>query len=261
MRPLHWGLVLLAVLALKQGYSLAGAEQLQWLLVPLVEVLELLGGLSFEPQPGGDWLDAGHRVILVKACAGGNFLLTVWLAYLWRWRYQVSALRTVLIAAGAAWVTTLAANALRILLAVHGQDALAHLGGLTPSESHRLLGIGVYFLGLWVVLARPGRLSAALIVATGLYLGVNLLLPALRAVLLGLPALDRGHVLWTAGVPLALVGLSLLFRRVDGWRGSSFCARRGLAGGRWPRCRALHRIATPSRLGLGRADGLQRPTP
>ena len=260
MRPLHSGLVLLAVLALKQGYSLAGAEQLQWMLVPLVEVLEAIGGLSFEPQPGGDWLDAGHRVILVKACAGGNFLLTVSLAYLWRWRHQASALRTVLIAAGAAWVTTLAANALRILLAVHGQDALARVGGLTPADSHRLVGIGVYFLGLWVVLARPGRLGAALIVATGLYLGVNLLLPALRAGLLGLPAPDLEHVLWTAGVPLALIAFSLLFRRVGGGRRSSSCARRGLAGGRWPRRPALHRIATPSRLGLGRVDGLQRPT-
>jgi exosortase K len=260
MRPLHWGLVLLAFVALKQGYSLAGAEQLQWLLVPLVEVLEAVGGLSFEPQSGGDWLDAGHRVILVKACAGGNFLLTVWLAFLWRWRHQASPLRTVLIAAGAAWITTVAANALRILLAVHGQDVLARLGGLTAADSHRLVGIGVYLLCLWVVLARPGRLSAALVVATGLYLGVNLLLPALRAGVLGLPALDPGHVLWTAGVPLALIALSLLFRRVGGGRGSESRARRGLPGGRWGRCQAPHRVATARLLGLRRLDGLQRPT-
>ena len=201
----HWGLVLLAVVALKQGYGLAGAGQLQWLLAPLAEVLNRVGGLAFAPQPGGVWLDAGHRVVLVKACAGGNFLLTVWLAWLWRWRHRSAPLATVLIAAGAAWATTLAANALRILLAVHGQDALAHLGGLTPADSHRLIGIGVYFLALWALLARPGRVQSALIVAAGLYLGVNLLLPALRAWWLGLPAIDPGHLLWTAGVPLAVI--------------------------------------------------------
>lgn len=214
LRPLHWGLVLLAVLALKQGYALAGAEHLQWMLAPLADVLNLVGGLSFQPQPDGVWLDAGHRVVLVKACAGGNFLLTAWLAYLWRWRHRASPLRTVLTAAAEAWVTTLAANALRILLAVHSQDALARFGGLAAEDSHRLLGIGVYFLCLWGVLSSRGRLHAALIVATGLYLGVNLVLPALRALVLGLPAIDRGHLLWTAGIPLAAIALSLLVQRL-----------------------------------------------
>jgi len=214
LRPLHWGLIFLAVIALKQGYALAGAEQLQWMLVPLVEALETLGDLSFQHRPGGEWLDAENRVVLVKGCVGGNFLLTAWLAYLWRWRHQASPLRTALVAAGAAWATTLAANTLRILLAVPGQEALAHLGGLTLSDSHRLIGIGVYFLCLWAVLARWGRVHAGLVVAASLYLVINLLLPALRAGLLGLPALDRGHVLWTAGVPLAVIASSLLLRRV-----------------------------------------------
>ena len=105
-------------------------------------------------------------MVLVQACAGGNFLLTVWLA--WRWRQRAAPLATVLIAAGAAWVTTLAANALRILLAIHGQDALAHLGGLTPADRHRLIGTGVCFLALWALLARRGQLQAPLILAAGL---------------------------------------------------------------------------------------------
>jgi exosortase K len=209
LRPLHWGLVLLTVLALKQGYGLAGAEHLQWMLAPLAEVLNLVGGLAFRLQPDGVWLDAEHRVVLVKACAGGNFLLTAWLACLWRQRHRTSPSRTVLIAAAVAWVATLAANALRILLAVHGQDALARLGGLSPADSHRLLGIGVYFLCLWLLVSRRGRLHAALTVATGLYLGFNLILPALRALVLGLPAIDGAHLLWTAGIPLVAVALSL----------------------------------------------------
>jgi exosortase K len=209
----HWTLLGLAVLALKQGYALAGAGQLQWLLAPLAGTLNLVGGLAFAPLPDGTWLDAGQRVLLVKACAGGNFLLTAWLAWVWRWRERAAPLATVLNAAAAAWVTALVANALRILLAVHAQDGLARLGGLTPAESHRLIGIAVYFLCLWVLLARPGRVHGALMAAGGLYLGVNLMLPILRAWWLGLPAIDPGHLAWTAGVPLGVAGCALLVQR------------------------------------------------
>jgi exosortase K len=227
LRPRHWGLILLAIVVFKQGYGLAEAGQLQWMLMPLVEILECVGGLSFELQPDGTWLDAEHRVLLVKACAGGNFLLTAWLACLWRWRHRTSPLRTILSAAGAAWVTALAANTVRILLALHGQDTLARLTGLTPSDSHRLIGIGVYLVCLWALLSGPGRVHAALSAATGLYLGFNLALPALRAWLLGLPAIDRGHLVWTAGIPLAALGLSLLLRRVGRLRrlNARLCSR------------------------------------
>jgi hypothetical protein len=110
------------------------------------------------------------------------------------------------LAAGvAAWLTTLAANALRILLVVYGQEDFSQLTGLSGADSHRLLGIGVYFLCLWAQLSHPGRVFPALLIAAVLYLGVNLLLPAIRAGLLGLAPLDRNHILWTAGLPVALV--------------------------------------------------------
>ena len=38
------------------------------------------------PVAGGEWLDAGHNLIIVKACAGGNFLIAAWLGWLWRGR-------------------------------------------------------------------------------------------------------------------------------------------------------------------------------
>ncbi len=204
LRPWHWAAALLAALALKQAYAVATTDQLAWMLGPLVAVLERVGGLSFQPLPDGGWLDAGHRVLVVKACAGGNFLLASWLGYLWRWQTRPAPLRTALIAFLAAWLTTLAANALRILLAIHGQDALSLRFGLSAADSHRLLGILVYFLCLWAQLARPRRQFSALILAAALYLGVNLALPALRAWLLDLGPLDPRHVLWTAGVPVAL---------------------------------------------------------
>lgn len=205
LRPWHWGVALLAVLLLKQVYALATTDQLAWMLGPLVALLETVGGLSFQPLPNGEWLDAGHGVLLVKACAGGNFLLASWLGYLWRWQTRPSKLRAALAAFLAAWLTTLAANTLRILLAAHGQDGVSLLFGLSDADSHRVLGILVYFLCLWAQLSRPRRHFPALVLAAVLYLGINLGLPALRAWLLDLGPLDMRHVLWTAGVPVALV--------------------------------------------------------
>ncbi|OGT89040.1 MAG: exosortase K [Gammaproteobacteria bacterium RIFOXYA12_FULL_61_12] len=209
----EWGLIALLALALKQLYGMADATELQWLLWPLARLLEVVSDLRFQPLPTGDWLDAGQGILIVKACAGGNFLLISWLAWLWRGRALPLRPARLLGAFAAAWAATLAANALRILLILHAEDGLARLGGLSQGDSHRLIGIAVYFLCLWIQLAGSASARVPLAVAAAaLYLGVTLLLPALRAWALGLAPLDTIHVLWTAAVPLAVALVSGLWR-------------------------------------------------
>lgn len=207
-RARDWAVVLVLALAFKQGYSLAETSQLQWLLRPLALLLNQVG-LAFQPLASGEWLDADHGLVIVKACAGGNFLIASWLGWLWRGRDRRFGLALAAKAFAAAWFTTLVANSLRILLIAHGQDALAQATGLSDADSHRLIGIGVYFGGLCVQMAGTG----AVLAATLLYLGVALLLPALRALALGHDAIDPAHVLWTAGMPLATLALYQAWRR------------------------------------------------
>ncbi len=200
-----WGLVLLMVLAFKALYSSVPTSQLQWLLWPLATLLNSVSTLTFTPTPSGEWLDAGHNLIIVKACAGGNFLIASWLGYLWRWRDRLGPL-IALKAFGAAWLTTLIANTIRILLIAHGQDDLALHTGLSAADSHRLIGIIVYFGILSLQLAGAG----ALITASTIYLGITVLLPWLNALLSGRAGIDPQAALWTVTIPvLALFSYGL----------------------------------------------------
>ena len=198
---LRWGLILLFALAFKQFYALAETSQLQWLLWPLAALLNAIGGFTFAPLASGEWLDANAGLVIVKACAGGNFLLASWLGYLWRWRERAFNTSLALYAFGTAWLTTLVANAVRILLIAHGQDDLARLTGLADADSHRLIGIVVYF----------GILSAQLVgsrtvlAAPVLYLGIAVLLPWLNALLSGRTGISLSHAAWAAAIPLAVV--------------------------------------------------------
>jgi exosortase K len=191
------------VLVFKHGYAQADATHLQWLLYPLATVLNALSPLHFERLPNGDWWDATHQLVIVKACAGGHFWLVSGLGYLWQWRQRHWAV-AVGQACAAAWVTALGANALRVWLMVGGEDELIRLWGLSAGDAHRFIGIAVYFSVLAV------QMAGALPVAVGLYWGITLALPALRAGLLGLAGPDAAHVVWTASVPLGVSALWLL---------------------------------------------------
>jgi exosortase K len=212
-----WFGALAAVLGLKQLYGMAEMPQLQWLLQPLALLLAAVSDLSFQPLASGAWLDTRHDLIIVKACAGGNFLLASWLGYLWRFGNDMPLVRRVLLAGAAAWLTTLGANALRILLLVHGEDALAAKLALSGADSHRLIGIAVYFSGLCLQMVSRRALLPGLLAAGMLYLGITLLLPGLRAGLLGLPQINLRHALWIVGSTFVIALIALLL--AASWRG------------------------------------------
>ncbi len=197
-----WAWALLAVLAFKQFYATASTDQLQWLLWPLATLLNVLSPLSFAPAPAGEWLDADHGLVIVKGCAGGNFLIVSWLGYLWRRRDRRIGVAAALRAFAAAWLTTVAANGLRILLVPYCQDEVARVMGVASADSHRLIGVLVCFSVLWAQLSYRAGPRAAPTAAITVYLGITLLLPAVHAMATGRGALDATHFLWTAGLPL-----------------------------------------------------------
>ncbi len=137
----------------------------------------------------------------------------------------------------AAWLTTLLANAARIVLIGYGQDDLAQLTGLSDADSHRLIGIGVYFGALLLQLQGTGTALAA----PAIYLGVTLFAPLLNAWLTGRNGIDMTYALWSVGVPLAALLAAWLCSRGSsgGWQPGRATETAGLL-------RRRHRACTKS---------------
>lgn len=208
-KSVNWGLVALLVFALKHYYSVAGADELQWLLYPLVLLLQSISPLAFTELPNGDWWDARQQISIVKACAGGNFFIVSLLGYLWSLPFRQRPLLRLLIAVLGAWLTTLCANALRILLSIYAENALADGLVLGMADMHRLIGILSYFssLCLQMILLRRQDLGVSMLIAAELYLGVTLCLPWVNGWIHEHHTLDLRHTLWVVSVPLGLMVL------------------------------------------------------
>ena len=160
-----WGaqlaIVLLCALALKQYYSTATANELRWILAPTTLIVELLSGRSFVFESYTGYMSSDHTFVIAVACAGVNFLIMAFvmlaLRRLWNGRFESVSWRVLPISMATAYVTTVIANAMRIVIALEIQRRSVEVSWLTENQLHRLEGILVYFgflMLLFVVIER-----------------------------------------------------------------------------------------------------------
>lgn len=214
--------VALCAAALKLHYSTAGADQLRWILAPTTSLVRLVGGWQFEYESRAGYINGERTFVIAAPCAGINFLIASFLMLSLRWLRAGGARgagwRFIPLAALCAYLTTLAANAVRISAALQALSLPPDTGRLSPGQLHRLEGIVIYFgfLLLLFVLAEkvcsdsaPGRESAATLFRSPLS-------PLLiyYATTLGIPLLNgahsrgaefREHALFVLLTPLLLV--------------------------------------------------------
>jgi exosortase K len=153
--------VLLCALALKQYYSTATANELRWILAPTTLIVELLSGRSFVFESYTGYMSSDQRFVIAVPCAGVNFLITAFvmlaLRRLWNGRFEGVSWRFLPISMALSFVTTVIANAMRIVIALEIQRRSFEFSGLTENQLHRLEGIVVYFgflMLLFVVMER-----------------------------------------------------------------------------------------------------------
>jgi exosortase K len=150
------GIFLLAALffaiGLKYHYSLAGSEDLAWILRPTAGLVELLSGIRFEEEAHTGFLSRTHRIIIAPACAGVNFFIIAFciavfsgLPRIERKRAKCSWLAASVVGA---YLLTILVNALRIILSIYSYDAGLYSGWITPERVHRLEGVFIYFFFL-----------------------------------------------------------------------------------------------------------------
>jgi exosortase K len=137
-------------LGLKRHYADARAEDLSWILGPTSRLAGAMAGTRFERLPGEGYFSHDHLFLIVKACAGVNFMVAafgmVTLALLHRVRSFVSAARVLAASLAASYGAAVLVNAVRIAVALW---LAAHpVSVLSPANVHRLEGIVVYFGGL-----------------------------------------------------------------------------------------------------------------
>lgn len=196
-------------LMLKEFYSLASSAQLQWQLYPLVLILQTVSDLSFVATGDFEWWDAHHQIGIVKSCAGVNFLILSFLGYVWLWRELTKSFAMLALALLAGWISALLVNALRIVVCLYHQNALAELLNISEADIHQLIGVTVYFLCLWAQMSglRLSQLQRNASTSLGFYMAVTVLVPIVRAGLLDLPLPSGGYLLWVLALPIAMVVL------------------------------------------------------
>ncbi len=164
-RLLGGAAALLVMLALKRHYSLAGAEQLLWILAPTARLAAWFGGAQPVWEAGVGYADFGRGIVIAPSCAGVNFLIMAFglaavcgLGRLQRFPVLAAWL---LLSLAAAYLLALAVNTGRIILSMWLYRANIYSTWLTPGAVHRLAGVwlylgalGLFFRGLQPIINR-----------------------------------------------------------------------------------------------------------
>lgn len=220
-----WSLVAGLAAALKGYFSAAAASGLEWILRPVSWLLRLVAGWNFQQNELGEWYSLDAGIVLVKACAGINFMILSFAGWCWiarprghsSWR-QAAFDWPLLLGSSLvfAWGAALAVNTLRILGIVYWQPALEEW--LPPGEAHRLLGLVIYItaLNLQLLLFDRRRWQRAVLVTCGLYAALMLVVPVLTGNAAANPSLYTRHFIMSLAVLLPLSALALGRWRVHG---------------------------------------------
>jgi len=237
-----WSLAVGCAVALKWHFSAAAASELVWMLRPLSLLLQLLTGWHFHPNADGEWQSVDAGIVLVKACAGINFMVLSLLGWCWMLRPRPGAAAATTQVAGVArlwplllewpallgaalafaWLTALAADALRILVIVRWQPALEQW--LSASQAHRLLGLCIYLPALSAQIALTDRhhWRRAVLVGCWGYAALMLVVPLLTGNARISSPQYRQHV----ATILPLLALALLVCRQRRWHTRGTATRR-----------------------------------
>ncbi|MEO8841513.1 MAG: exosortase K [Kofleriaceae bacterium] len=172
-------IALAIVVAGKQYFRSASADDLRWLLAPTARCVSVLTRTHFTHAVGLGYVDRDVNFVIAPVCAGLNFMLAAILALTFGWcagmqSWRAAAERLVAII-GLAYAATIVVNTLRISLSIE-----THAGG----ELHRIEGVVVYLGGLCALYAAARRLDDKTIhnarwlaVPIAAYLLITLLMP------------------------------------------------------------------------------------
>jgi exosortase K len=157
------GLYLIAaatMFALKQHYSAACADQLQWMLRPVAWIVARADAMAYAWRAGVGYVRTDQFITIAPACAGVNFFIMAYGLSIFAFLHQRHTMGGKVLWLFGAWIPayglSIAVNALRIVWAIRLYDHQVAWGWLTPERLHCAAGVGIYFsaLGLYYAVLR-----------------------------------------------------------------------------------------------------------
>ena len=145
------------VLAGKQYYRHASADDLSWILAPTAHLVSLVRGADFVREAGAGWIDRELAFIIAPSCAGLHFALAAFLTLVLGWTAGMRTARSTAVrlalAAAVAYGASLVVNTARIVIAIAMHRGEIDLARLDPITLHRVEGILIYLGGLCALYA------------------------------------------------------------------------------------------------------------
>jgi exosortase K len=221
-------IALIATYAFKHYYSTAGADELQWILLPTTVLVELWSGKVFAFESHSGYMEAGNHFLIGASCSGANFLLAAFLLLTLVW-IEKPVWWNLFAAVLTAYLCTILANAVRISLSMALFESGFHYGWLNGARVHRIEGILIYFGFLLVLfevassgLMRTGRPRCKLWIPLLIYYAVALGIPFVNG------AFHQGlrfceHALFTISLPMLIVLAVRLCRSREVLKRLQFC--------------------------------------
>lgn len=142
-------LALCACYLLKRYYSGASAADLTWILRPTSALVAWILHAPFVFERGVGYASRDLLFAIGPSCAGVNFLIVVFCSAVFAFIGTRPTLgsKALLFVGGAlvAFVSTIAVNAIRIVVAAELHQGRVAFGSFTEGQVHRIEGVIVYF--------------------------------------------------------------------------------------------------------------------
>lgn len=149
---LLYGAGLAVLVCLKIHFSRAGADDLQWMLLPLARLVQWTTGIPFERELHGGFISLTRGIVIAPSCSGVNFLILTFAALFFSFAHRIGPLRSkalwFLLSGVFAFCLTLAVNTLRIACSISLFEWDIYGDVVTPGRVHRLAGTVLYLSAL-----------------------------------------------------------------------------------------------------------------
>ena len=219
-RLIRGAMVLAIALTVKFWYSNASVNDLWVVLYPTSRLVELVTTETFVFESYAGYINADRTFLIAGSCSGVNFWIAAFVmlsvANFWNTGRERRSWAAMIAAILVAYVATLAANTVRIAIAVwmHRSDFV--VAGFEADELHRLEGIFVYFAFLLLLFMLDRRVRTSgfgpaitrlrpshLVLPVGVYWAVAIGLPFVNG------AYGQGVIFWEHAVFVVLSSLAV----------------------------------------------------